>query len=116
MKLSTLLSAQAFLFGFFTAALFSGNNFAAAAQQLVLSRGNSTILVQPYAPNIVRVSISLLRDYALASPGYGISAAPSSEGWLSRSDESGDVFRSSKVVVTIAPEGVKVPSMGTAAD
>ena len=115
MKLSTFLSAQAFLFGFFTAAVFSDNNFA-AAQQLVLSRGNSTILVQPYAPNIVRVSMSLLRDYALEAPGYGISAAPSSEGWVSRSDESGDVLRSSKMVVTIAPEGVKLPPVGTAAD
>jgi alpha-D-xyloside xylohydrolase len=109
------LSPQTFLLCFLTAALHSGNNVA-AAQLLVLSRGNSTILVQPYAPNIVRVSMSLLRDYALASPGYGISAASSSKGWISGSDESGDVLRSSKMIVTVAPEGVRTPPIGTAAD
>jgi alpha-D-xyloside xylohydrolase len=42
---------------------------AASAQQLNLSRGEATVLVEPYAPNIVRVSISLRRDDALAPPG-----------------------------------------------
>jgi len=61
------------------------------AQQLSLSRDNATVLVEPYAPNIVRVSISLRRDDALAAPGYGISASPIPTGWTVGSDTSGDI-------------------------
>lgn len=106
---------RAFLFGCFAAELGSGMDVA-VAQQLIVSRGNSTILVQPYAPNIVRISIGLLRDYALAPPGYGISATSSSNGWVSGKNKSGDVLQSSKMVVTIAPEGGKASPTGTAAD
>ncbi len=54
---------------------------AAKAQQLNLTRGEATVLVEPYAPNIVRVSLSLRRDDALAAPGYGITAKPQPAGW-----------------------------------
>ena len=88
----------------------------ADAQRLVLTRGDATILVEPYMPNIVRVSMSLRRDDALASPGYGISGTPSSTGWVSAKDIFGDVLRSSRMVVTIAPEGGKWVPTGTEAD
>jgi len=115
MKVSTFPFRRVIVFSFFAAAAYLGADVA-GAQQLILSRGNSTILVQPYAPNIVRISMSLLRDYALASPGYGISATSLSSGWVSGKDSSGDVLRSSKMVVTIAPEGGKGVPVGTAAD
>ncbi|HEX3969010.1 MAG TPA: glycoside hydrolase family 31 protein [Edaphobacter sp.] len=83
---------------------------------MILSRGNSTILVQPYAPNIVRISMSLLREYAVAPPGYGISRAPASGGWTSAKDQSGDLLRSSRMVVSIGPEGGHSSPAGTAAD
>ena len=43
--------------------------FAAAShaqQQIVLSRGDSTISLEPYAPNIIRVTLSLQKDQAVA--------------------------------------------------
>ena len=92
--------------------------FAAAghAQQLNLSRGESTVLVEPYAPNIVRVSISLRRDDALAPAGYGISAKPLPVGWNAAQSGGGDVLSSSRMVVKVAPEGGKYVPTGTAAD
>ncbi len=38
------------------------------AQDLRLHRDNATVLVEPYAPDIVRVSLSLNRADALAAP------------------------------------------------
>jgi alpha-D-xyloside xylohydrolase len=86
------------------------------AQQLTLTRGDATVFIEPYAPNIVRVSLSLRRDDALAAPGYGISAISSPSGWTAEKDKSGDVLRSSRMVVTISPEGGKWVPSGTQAD
>ena len=86
------------------------------AQQLSLSRDNATVLVEPYAPNIVRVSISLRREDALAAPGYGVIAAPTSTGWTVGSDTSGDILRSNRVIVTVLPQGPKWVPTGTSAD
>ena len=73
-------------------ALGSGGALCASGQQnessrIATERGSATILVEPYAPNIVRVSISLLKDQALAAPGYGITAQPAA-----RAHESGAPF------------------------
>ena len=65
-------------------------------------RGDATVLIEPYAPNIVRVSLSLRKEDALAAPGYGISAAPASSGWMSKSGEGGDVLRSNLLNVKLA--------------
>jgi alpha-D-xyloside xylohydrolase len=89
---------------------------AASSQQLNLTRGEATVLVEPYAPNIVRVSLSLRREDALAAPGYGISAKPLADGWSAEKGQSGDVLRSSRVVVTVAPEGGKWVPTGTQTD
>jgi alpha-D-xyloside xylohydrolase len=86
------------------------------AQQLSLTRDNATVLVQPYAPNIVRVSISLRRDDALAAPGYGLTATPLPAGWTVNSDATGDVLRSSRMIVTVSPQGPKWVPTGTSAD
>jgi alpha-D-xyloside xylohydrolase len=86
------------------------------AQQLALTRNEATVLVEPYAPNIVRVSISLRRDDALAAPGYGISASPLPAGWTAENTPQGDVLRSDRMVVTIAPQGGKWTPTGTQAD
>ena len=70
-------------------------------QQIVLDRGNATVVLEPYAPNIIRVTLSLLKDAALAPPGYGISAKPSSEGWSYEKTEDGDIYKSSRLVVKL---------------
>ena len=54
------------------------------AQQMIVSRGTATVMVEPYAENIVRVSISLLKPNATAAPGYGITAKPLASGWKHR--------------------------------
>jgi alpha-D-xyloside xylohydrolase len=74
----------------------------AEGQQNVLARGGSTIVLEPYAPNIIRVTLSLEKDQATAPPGYGFVASPAAEGWASRHDESGDIYSSPRLIVTLA--------------
>ena len=82
-------------------------NLAADAQQdrVVLDRGNSTIVLEPYAPNIVRVTLSLLKDQATGAPGYGFVGTPSAQGWSYVHGEDGDVYRSSRMVVKLGGHG-----------
>lgn len=75
----------------------------ARAQRLTLDRGKATVMVEPYAPNVVRVTLSLLKEEALAAPGYGIVAKPAPEGWTASKDGEQDVLRSSRMVVTVTP-------------
>ncbi len=87
----------------------------AAAQNdgLVLERDGRVISLVPYAPNIVRITVSNSRAAATAAPGYGIVANPSSQGWTHERDaDGGDVFQSQQMVVRLAPgklSGDKLP-------
>ncbi|MEZ2345787.1 TIM-barrel domain-containing protein [Terriglobus sp. RCC_193] len=72
-----------------------------ASCQVVLTRGDATVLVEPYAPNIVRVSLSLRHDDAVAAPGYGILAKPSMEAWTPSNGTWGDRLSSSALSVTV---------------
>jgi alpha-D-xyloside xylohydrolase len=49
--------------------------------RVVLDRGGGTIVLEPYASNIIRVTLSLLKQPALAPPGYGFTAKPAADGW-----------------------------------
>ena len=77
----------------------------AAAQDapLVLQRNGRTLSLEPYAPNIVRVTLSVDHAAAVNSPGYGFVAKPSAQGWTHTHDASGDVFRSADMIVRVAP-------------
>src|ERR1700733_1728436 len=75
------------------------------AQQLTLQRGAATVVVEAYAPNIVRVTMSLDKARALAAAGYGITARPQSDGWTAESGEAGDVLKSSRMVVSVQGQG-----------
>ncbi|MDW5264564.1 MULTISPECIES: glycoside hydrolase family 31 protein [Acidobacteriaceae] len=88
---------------------------AQAQEKVVLSRGEATVMLEPYAPNIVRVTLSLNKADAVSAPGYGITASPSATGWSQESGKSGDVFKSDRIVVTVGPSGHWTPT-GTAAD
>jgi alpha-D-xyloside xylohydrolase len=81
------------------AAPFAGGQ--TEGQRVVMERGKSTIVFEPYAPNIVRVTLSLLKDSALAAPGYGFVALPSSEGWSHEKNGVDEVYKSSRLVVTL---------------
>jgi alpha-D-xyloside xylohydrolase len=67
----------------------------------VLERKGETISIEPYAPNIVRVTLSLQREPALAAPGYGVIATPAATGWSASATEKADVFSSSRMTVTL---------------
>jgi alpha-D-xyloside xylohydrolase len=86
-----------------------------AQESVVLSRGDATVVLEPYATNIVRVTLSLRKPDALAGPGYGIVAKPSTGDWSKESGENGDVFKSSRMIVTVRPERHWTPT-GTSAD
>ncbi len=80
---------------------------AAMAQSgaISLERSGRVISLEPYAPNIVRVTMSTDRAAATAAPGYGFIATPSADGWTHERDAEGyDVFRSARMVVRVAPE------------
>ena len=74
---------------------------------LVLERPGRVISLEPYAWNIVRVTMSTDRTSASAAPGFGFIAKPAAEGWTHERDAQGyDVFRSARMVVRVAPENL----------
>lgn len=85
-------------------ALSLGSAGLAQSGPLVLERDGNVISLEPYAPNILRVTISSDRTEALGAPGYGFVATPSTAGWTHESSaDGGDVFRSVRMAVTLAP-------------
>ncbi|HEY6925178.1 MAG TPA: TIM-barrel domain-containing protein, partial [Steroidobacteraceae bacterium] len=74
----------------------------AQAAPVVLDRGGGTIVLEPYAPNVIRVTLSLNKNAAQAAPGYGFVATPAADGWTRQQSDQGDVYRSSRLVVTVA--------------
>ena len=90
--------------------LFSCQRVRGADTQIVLLRHGSTIALEPYAPNIIRVTLSSDKVKALAAPGYGFVGTPSMTGWSHEQDSSGnDVIHSGQMVVRVAPESVPPP-------
>ena len=86
------------------------------AQPMTVSRGEVTVMVEPYAENVVRVSISVLKANAMAAAGYGISARPLASGWTVDAGAGGDVLQSARMSVTVAPQGGRYTPTGTQAD
>ena len=81
-----------------------GSAAVAQGNPLVLEREGRTISLEPFAPNILRVTMSSDKAAATSAPGYGILAKPSAEGWTHERDAEGnDVFRSARMVVRVAP-------------
>jgi alpha-glucosidase/alpha-D-xyloside xylohydrolase len=70
---------------------------------LVLERQGRVISLVPYAPNVLRITLSIDKAVATGAPGYGIVAQPSAEGWThDRDADGGDVYRSAQMVVRVA--------------
>lgn len=70
----------------------------------ILNRDGRTIVLEPYAPNIIRVTLSKTRGAATTAPGYGFKGTPSMTGWAHDQDADGnDVFRSGQLVVYVSP-------------
>jgi alpha-D-xyloside xylohydrolase len=77
----------------------------------VLDRDGRTVVLEPYAPNILRITLSKTRAMASAPAGYGFAAAPSKAGWSHEKAADGDdVFRSGRLVVHLSPDH-RAPSL-----
>jgi len=61
-------------------------------------------VLEPYAPNILRVTLSLNREPALAAPGYGFVAAPAADGWSASQTANAEVYQSNRIVATVDRE------------
>jgi len=71
----------------------------------VLVREGRVISLEPYAPNILRVTISTDAAAAKGAPGYGFVASPAAEGWVHERDaEGGDILRSVRMTMRLGPE------------
>ncbi len=69
--------------------------------RVVVVKDHTTLMLEPFGPNIIRVSISRIEPYALAPPGYGIIAKPDAKGWRLERTEEGETYRSSQLAITI---------------
>jgi alpha-glucosidase/alpha-D-xyloside xylohydrolase len=75
-----------------------------------LERDDRTVVLEPYAQNIVRITLSTAKSEALGTPGYGIVGSPSMTGWSQQREPDGtDLIRSSSLIVRIAPKSVPPP-------
>jgi alpha-D-xyloside xylohydrolase len=93
-------------------AVFTGVALAAANIQaqspgtrLELDRKGETIVLEPYAPNILRVTLSKSHDRAVAAPGLGLIATPAGTDWKISQTDKADIYQSSRIVAAVAHEG-----------
>lgn len=84
--------------------------------QNLLHRGAATVVVETYAANIVRVTLSLSEADAASAPGFGIIAKTSSAEWTNTSTPQGDEMHSSVLSVLVAAQGPSRPPAGTPGD
>jgi len=82
-----------------TLALSGG--FAAAAPLALLDRNGSYVSIEAYAPNILRVTLSVDKDLALTAPGYGFVGMADATGWKHQTGASGDVFTSAAMSLEV---------------
>jgi alpha-D-xyloside xylohydrolase len=69
-----------------------------------LERENQFVSIEPYAPNVIRVTLSTLAGQVDAAPGPGFVASPDDAGWRHTTDAHGaDVYQSDAMTVTVAP-------------
>ena len=77
---------------------------AAFSQMSPLDRNGQTITIEPYGPNVVRVTLSTIAKEAEAAPGYGFIAKPESMGWRHALAGNGaDTYTSPRMTVTVSP-------------
>ncbi|ETI59003.1 alpha-glucosidase [Sphingobium sp. C100] len=77
---------------------------ALAEPMALLDRHGSRVAIEPYAPNIVRVTIALDKALAQAAPGPGPIAKSDATGWTHSNKAGADIFRSSALTLTVDPQ------------
>ena len=70
-------------------------------QRVELKSPGEVIVLEPYAPNIVRVTLSKEAKPAEAAPGYGIIAHPDAAGWTGSEAGGAFTYRSDRITVTV---------------
>lgn len=81
-------------------AFAENNNF-------ILERDGRTVVLEPYAPNILRVTLSKTKAMATAPAGYGFTGTSSMTGWVrEQGADGGEVFRSGRMVVHVSPDHI----------
>ena len=84
-----------------------------SAAPLVLSRNGAYVAIEPYAANIVRITIATDAAAAAAPPGYGFIAGAPPHAFEHNESAGGDDFRSSALRLHVdAPPPPAVPSSG----
>jgi alpha-D-xyloside xylohydrolase len=96
-----LLACQSSKSLFVAGILLLGMALQAQETQLTIARDGSTIVLEPYAPNILRVTLSLTRKSALGAPGDAFVAAPANSGWSASQTAEADVYQSGRIVATV---------------
>ena len=86
-----------------------GQSAAHAEPLAVLDRYGAYVSVEPYAPNVVRITISDEHDLAVAKPGYGFIADSDAKGWTHTTTQAGDRFGAAGVSVEVAPQHWPAP-------
>ena len=90
--------------GWVLATVSLGGVAIAQTTPLVLERDGRVISLEPYAANIVRVTMSIEKAVATGAPGYGFVAKPSKGEWTYERDAEGVVvFRSARMVLRLGP-------------
>jgi alpha-glucosidase/alpha-D-xyloside xylohydrolase len=94
----------------FAVVFLAGTGTFAQTKGFILDRGTRTVAVEPYGPNIIRITLSTEKSAALAAPGYGFVGTPSENGWSHEKDfEKYDVIRSGRMIVRVSPENLSPP-------
>jgi alpha-D-xyloside xylohydrolase len=107
---NALLSALATVFLMLGLAHFACADTPDQTNRFVIERDDRTIVLEPFAPNILRVTLSSDKPAALAAPGYGIVGTPSMAGWTREQDSAGyDLIRSARLLIRIAPKNLLPP-------
>ena len=71
------------------------------SQRLVLTGGGETIVLEPYAHNVLRVTISMDDAAAKGAPGYGIIAKPDAGGWTADQSNGQEVYKSDRMIAIV---------------
>jgi alpha-D-xyloside xylohydrolase len=79
-------------------------------QKLELDRPGETIVLEPYAANILRVTLSLKHDPAVAGPGIGFVATPAAAGWEAVQTPQADIYKSDRLMVSVEREQLNPPA------
>jgi alpha-D-xyloside xylohydrolase len=76
----------------------------ALAQGPALERNGQSISVEPYAPNVTRITLSMRAAEVTKRPGYGFVAEPDVVGWTHAVTADGaDTYKSARMTVTVSP-------------